>query len=531
MKKRLLSVLVALCLLAGFGALADGGQADVTFMDKTYHYIYKGAEIVDGALVVKAHGDDGVPVVGLVPHTPALAIAEIGSERVMPHNVNVHINGSVADFEFTYDAADLPDAVWLYPDGKEEGAVLLWTAGDPVPEAEADDTAAEAEADETAAAPASVPAFNPPVITPPVITPPVITPPVITPPVITPPIVPPVVVPPVLTSQGTASSSAEAAEPTEAPTEAPTPEPTEEPTPEPTEAPTPVPTPVKPDTEAILDALGVEAYRTAYAAMQAGEVVQKGSKGDAALGVQQLLAALGQDISADGNAGPRTIAAIQATQTAFALPATGYVDAPTFEKLLARALVLKDADTAEELLAEGMAPGEFDYLKGCAYAAKGLYRFAELAFAESEYADWEARAAACQQPWPKTGQLYKNPAVSGSSTELTVKYNGEPDIAMLVKIYTPDDVLARTLFIAGGGKATTSLPAGTYIIKDGTGRTWYGEEQSFGDLGNYEIMTFQDGSQQVELKRGYTSTITINVQEFNPDADSVGSDFELWGDF
>ena len=148
MKKRLLSVLLALCLLAGLSALADGGQADVTFMDKTYHYIYKGAEIVDGALVVKAHGDDGVPVVGLVPHTPALAIAEIGGERVMPHNVNVHINGSVADFEFTYDAADLPDAVWLYPDGKEEGAVLLWTAGDPVPEAEADDTAAEAEADE-----------------------------------------------------------------------------------------------------------------------------------------------------------------------------------------------------------------------------------------------------------------------------------------------------------------------------------------------------------------------------------------------
>ena len=53
-----------------------------------------------------------------------------------------------------------------------------------------------------------------------------------------------------------------------------------------------------------------------------------------------------------------------------------------------------------------------------------------------------------------------------------MKFNTDPDTAMLVKIYTLDGVLARTMFIGGTGKATASLPAGTYIVKDGTGKNW-----------------------------------------------------------
>ena len=102
---------------------------------------------------------------------------------------------------------------------------------------------------------------------------------------------------------------------------------------------------------------------------------------------------------------------------------------------------------------------------------------------------------------------------------------------MLVKIYTEDDVLARTLFIGGTGQATTKLPAGTYIIKDGTGKDWFGEVEAFGDEGYYEIMTFEGGDQLVKLERNYSSTITINAQEQNPDADSVGSDWESWQNF
>jgi len=81
------------------------------------------------------------------------------------------------------------------------------------------------------------------------------------------------------------------------------------------------------------------------------------------------------------------------------------------------------------------------------------------------------------------------------------------------------------------GKATTSLPAGTYIIKDGTGHNWYGEAEAFGSEGYYEIMTFGNGQQEVQLKKNYSSTITVNVQEDNPDAEGVGSDWESWSDF
>ena len=98
-------------------------------------------------------------------------------------------------------------------------------------------------------------------------------------------------------------------------------------------------------------------------------------------------------------------------------------------------------------------------------------------------------------------------------------------------IYTTDGVLARTMFIGGTGKAKTSLPAGTYIIKDGTGKNWFGEEEAFGSEGYYEIMTFGDGQQEVQLKKNYSSTITVNVQENNPDAEGVGSNWESWSDF
>jgi hypothetical protein len=85
--------------------------------------------------------------------------------------------------------------------------------------------------------------------------------------------------------------------------------------------------------------------------------------------------------------------------------------------------------------------------------------------------------------------------------------------------------------LGGTGKAKTSLPAGTYIIKDGTGKNWYGEEEAFGSEGYYEIMTFGNGQQEVQLKKNYSPTITVNVQENNPDAEGVGSDWESWSDF
>ena len=89
-----------------------------------------------------------------------------------------------------------------------------------------------------------------------------------------------------------------------------------------------------PGVEAALEALGVEAYRALYDALSRGEVIGDGSRGDAVRGLQQLLAAFGQAVKADGIVGPRTIAALNAVQDQFGLPRTDSLDAEGFAALL-----------------------------------------------------------------------------------------------------------------------------------------------------------------------------------------------------
>lgn len=285
-----------------------------------------------------------------------------------------------------------------------------------------------------------------------------------------------------------------------------------------------------PTTEDVLEALGEDIYRDTYAALAAGETVGRGAKGELAKGFQQTLIAFGQKITADGSVGPKTIAALNAVQEAFGLEPTETLDADGYAELLPRLLISTDPDAAEPLLKDSMG-GAYDYARACALVAEGKYYQAKQAFETCGYSDSAARAEACVQPWPKNGELYRNPSVGGSSSKLTVKFNTDPETAMFVKIYTLDDVLARTLFIGGTGKASTSLPGGTYVIKDGTGHDWYGEEDAFGADGYYEVMTFNGGERQVQLMKNYTSTITVNVQEGDSKGDAVGSASEDWGTF
>jgi len=79
--------------------------------------------------------------------------------------------------------------------------------------------------------------------------------------------------------------------------------------------------------EAALAALGVDAYRALCDALADGGSVGEGSRGDAAKGLQQLLAAFGQDVRADGIVGPKTIAALNAVQDQYELPRADKLDA------------------------------------------------------------------------------------------------------------------------------------------------------------------------------------------------------------
>jgi hypothetical protein len=63
--------------------------------------------------------------------------------------------------------------------------------------------------------------------------------------------------------------------------------------------------------------------------------LQSGSKGDLVVWAQEHLVTAGQQLTIDGQFGPMTTAAVQAFQTAHALPATGVLDATTWPVLLA----------------------------------------------------------------------------------------------------------------------------------------------------------------------------------------------------
>lgn len=85
---------------------------------------------------------------------------------------------------------------------------------------------------------------------------------------------------------------------------------------------------------AALEALGVADYRALYDALSRGETLGDGSWGDAARGMQQLLAAFGQAVRADGIIGPKTIAALNAVQDQCGLPRTDGLDAAGLAALL-----------------------------------------------------------------------------------------------------------------------------------------------------------------------------------------------------
>ena len=285
-------------------------------------------------------------------------------------------------------------------------------------------------------------------------------------------------------------------------------------------------------TDDILEALGEGPWREACAALQAGGSVGMGSKGDLARAVQETLAAFGQDIAADGSFGKKSLAALNAVQAAFGLPQTETLDAEGFAELLPRLLILRDEKAAQALLSpvySDLGNSEYRYMLGSALSLQGKYYSAKQAFARSRWGDWEARAEACVQPWPKNGQLWKNSDVRGSGTRLTIRSKADADTALLCRIYREDGMPVASLFIGGSGKASVSLPPGTYVIKDGVGKTWYGAEEAFGNEGFYETMLFDDGSSTVKLKNRYAYTITVGV---GPDAATdIGSKAETWEDF
>ena len=117
------------------------------------------------------------------------------------------------------------------------------------------------------------------------------------------------------------------------------------------------------------------------------------------------------------------------------------------------------------------------------------------------------------------------------SMELTIEVNQSEDVAYLARIYKGTK-LVSCVFIGGTGKVTVQLPGGVYMIKDGTGRHWYGVQEAFGKYASYEIMTFDDeGTQKVPLEANHGYILTVNVTQSDAAGDIVGAEDTSWEEF
>ena len=142
----------------------------------------------------------------------------------------------------------------------------------------------------------------------------------------------------------------------------------------------------------------------------------------------------------------------------------------------------------------------------------------------------EEQITAEKLDWPENGELYKNPDIDRSETQLVFTYGNETDAARYIKIYTADQILARTLFLGGSGQVKTMLPGGTYTIRVGTGQDWYGEEFVFGKNGSYGILT-DNGEQAIELKAAYSYEISLAAVQPMVAENGIGIEYVSLEDF
>ena len=282
----------------------------------------------------------------------------------------------------------------------------------------------------------------------------------------------------------------------------------------------------------VLDKLDKNSYRTAYESLLEGEILEKGAENNTAKALQRVLKAFGQDVSTDGKAGSGTFKELNKVQNRYGMEPTDYVDAEVFAELLCALLVYQEGEDAEEAVLEaGLPEGEYYYCLARKQASDGRYYRAKCSYEASGWADWADRADSCAQKWPSDGRIWKKSSLIGSGVTFKIKVrNTDSDTANVFKLYNSDDKLVAVLFIGGNGSASTTLKAGRYTIKQGTGTEWYGRKDAFGEDGWYSTLDV-NGETSFKLKNGYIYTLTINTDDIDPNSDSVGSSYENWGDF
>ena len=177
-------------------------------------------------------------------------------------------------------------------------------------------------------------------------------------------------------------------------------------------------------------------------------------------------------------------------------------------------------------------PAKAKYDEAVALFEQGKFYSAKVAFEESEYEDWEDRAAACVQPFPATGELFHKEGVTSDDMRLDLSvYAEDESVGRYISVYTEENELVVTVFIQGSGTVGSWLPGGNYYIRDAAGYEWYGEDEQFGPDGSYEKMVFDEveGDRYLTvLDTGYAWEISINSN--SGDGQDVDSETTGWED-
>ena len=96
---------------------------------------FEGVEVADGQIVAKVGGyTGGLPIINGQVTVPFWAYATKDGERFYTSSVNLQFGGGTGSLAFTIKIDALPDAIYIFQDGAEDAAVLVWSAAD-APEA------------------------------------------------------------------------------------------------------------------------------------------------------------------------------------------------------------------------------------------------------------------------------------------------------------------------------------------------------------------------------------------------------------
>lgn len=279
----------------------------------------------------------------------------------------------------------------------------------------------------------------------------------------------------------------------------------------------------------VLDALDNELYDETYQFLKDGNIFKSGVKKSAAKGLQQLIVQLGEKATVNGSVSGKTISALNKAQDAFGLAKEKTVNLDSYKQLLVCALFMQDAAAARSILEEAFPMEQLDYIEAAVTFKSGRFYTAQGMYQAISYQDSVERAEKCIQKWPKNGQVYINKDYKHTNTRLYIHGDMGDNQATYIKIYTLDNVLVSTAFVASSKSVTVKLPAGTYKMKVGTGSLWYGFEEAFGNGSNayYSQLIFPGNVDSCTLDAGSGYNLTLGgVTDGN-----VGSQGEDWNSF